>query len=288
MNCSCPNCNFDIPSIANFCPNCGCKVEQIIKACPNPQCGRAELPSEARFCPDCGTQLNTSINSSNEFAGDFGTFVDERDGHIYKWVRIGAQVWMAENLAYFQDDSDSCHVFGGNPINLGKYGCMYTYVEAELACPEGWHLPTKDEWNTLFHSFNAQSGNVKALASTSGWTESDKQGSIGCIPEKNNLSGFNAKPGGFRAKDEDGNNSYKLNEYCGGWWAFTEEKETIKEKIARLDKIKIYSDGVYMEDENKYKDVDKRNCMLLFYNADKPLLREFNKHSEFSVRYIKD
>ena len=44
--------------------------------------------------------LFTSCQEDDPFSGDSGTFKDKRDGQVYKWVRIGDQIWMAENLAY--------------------------------------------------------------------------------------------------------------------------------------------------------------------------------------------
>ena len=78
------------------------------------------------------------VNENYEF------FKDERDGNVYRVVRVGMQIWMAEN-ARFQKWSVKC----ASNDNL-KYGCYYTQDEARnTACPYGWHLPTKKEWEIL-------------------------------------------------------------------------------------------------------------------------------------------
>nr|WP_290958297.1 FISUMP domain-containing protein [Fibrobacter sp.] len=62
--------------------------------------------------------------------GDSDTFTDPRDGQKYKTVKIGEKVWMADELKYKGNDS-------------------YTWDEALAACPEGWHLPSKSEIETV-------------------------------------------------------------------------------------------------------------------------------------------
>lgn len=83
------------------------------------------------------------------FAQKKGTFTDPRDGHVYKTVTIGSQTWYAENVKFnvanswcFKDDSTYCK----------KYGKLYNYESAKEACPSGWRVPTKDEWDTLISS----------------------------------------------------------------------------------------------------------------------------------------
>ena len=93
------------------------------------------------------------------FEKDSGTFTDERDNHEYKWVRIGNQIWMAENLAYAPTvcgSTGNCGIYvydyqgtGNYGENYGLYGCLYDWETAQKVCPDGWHLPSDEEWMEL-------------------------------------------------------------------------------------------------------------------------------------------
>ncbi|MFA5815748.1 MAG: fibrobacter succinogenes major paralogous domain-containing protein [Bacteroidales bacterium] len=134
-----------------------------------------------------------------------GSFTDSRDNHTYKWVKIGKQTWMADNLAYLpavspsSDGSDTSpyhyvYDYEGSSMSAAKattnyatYGVLYNWPAALKACPSGWHLPSDDEWNVLIEYLGGEADAGKKMKSTSGWRENENG---------DNSSGFSALPGG--------------------------------------------------------------------------------------------
>jgi uncharacterized protein (TIGR02145 family) len=118
-----------------------------------------------------------------------GTFTDERDAQVYKWVKIGSQIWMAENLNY---GKNRYNCYKGLTANCDVYGKIYPWKKAKKACPLGWHIPDDSEWVILTDYLGGESnagGKMKDV-STDYW-EAPNAGAT-------NSSGFCALPGGFR------------------------------------------------------------------------------------------
>lgn len=100
-----------------------------------------------------------------ELGANNDDFTDPRDGKIYKTIKIGEQIWMAENLAY--DVGYGCFIYENDLSNLTQHGRLYTFLAAKNACPAGWHLPSKEEWGQLAHYISDQKGPYAKINITS-------------------------------------------------------------------------------------------------------------------------
>ena len=197
--------------------------------------------------------------AKNNAAFKYDSFTDARDGETYRTIKIGNQVWMAENLRYKAEDS---YAPGNEESNVAKYGRLYKwttalnisaeYLEQSPAkdiemyrsikddnyqgiAPEGWHIPSLKEWETLMANLPAKS-NGSELRSECAWQN----------PGTDTL-GFFALPAGYRfnngsfcqfgkrarfwSKDEYGNsNAYRFS--------LTEDSMDI-EGVYRSDAISV-------------------------------------------------
>ena len=139
--------------------------------------------------------------------------VTDIDGNVYETVIIGDQLWMAENLkvthyrngdeiptGYSNDDwsnlfTGAYAVYDDDPSNAEIYGNLYSWYAIDLetgVCPEGWHVPTDDEYILLtdYLGGNDIAGGKMKEAGLEHW-DSPNTGAT-------NESGFTGLPGGFR------------------------------------------------------------------------------------------
>ena len=172
-----------------------------------------------------------------------GGFIDERDGNHYKVVKIGNQVWMAENLKYlpnvagpkvWSDTEPYYYVLEYNGTNVTEakatsnfntYGVLYNRPAAmngvqpctsnpsgvQGVCPSGWHLPSQAEWEQLIDYLGGDSiaGGKMKETGTEHWL-SPNTGAT-------NESGFTALPGGVLMNTAFGNTDGSI----GAWWSTT-------------------------------------------------------------------
>lgn len=85
-------------------------------------------------------------------AGHEGSFTDPRDQQTYKIVQIGNKVWMSENLRYNAQFSNKKNDF----VEKSEVGYKYSWWMAKRACPEGWSLPSEDDFNYLKSYYSNQ------------------------------------------------------------------------------------------------------------------------------------
>jgi len=119
-----------------------------------------------------------------------GTFTDMRDGKVYKTVKIGDQIWLAENLSY-KPDSGKYWVYENNNGEVLNYGYLYNWETATHVCPTTWHLPSDAEWTTLTDHLGGETLAGGKLKATTTW----KYNTYGSAT---NESGFGALPTGYR------------------------------------------------------------------------------------------
>jgi len=144
--------------------------------------------------------LDTNVNAGIVY----GYLEDARDGQTYRAVKIGSQVWMAQNLN-FKVDSSYC--YDNDTANCTKFGRLYKWATAmglndscntklcssqvtakrQGVCPSGWHVPSDAEWTKLTDTTLASATSGTLLKSTSGWSTNTGTDTYG----------FRALPGGY-------------------------------------------------------------------------------------------
>ena len=235
---------------------------------------RAELNSNLK---KNGFSVRCVKGRMPELSHNDSSFTDARDGQTYRIVKIGSQTWMAQNLN-FKTESSSC--FGDADSNCTKYGRLYSWPDAmdsaavfstngkncgssldergkcsprfpvRGVCPLGWHLPSLEEWKTLFVAVGGKKwyrdGFLRAgksLKSKELWKGSDKKVYVEEVKRndvvyrdklKEPISvvgsddyGFSALPGGYKESVW----GYKVKGVKGLFWTSNQSNSSFTNDI---------------------------------------------------------
>ena len=162
--------------------------------------------------------------------------VTDVDGNVYNTVLIGEQCWMRENLRTTQyangtpialgTDTSTTTPFryypnNSNSTDITFYGYLYNWPAVmngaassnanpsgvQGVCPDGWHVPSTAEWESLMTYMNSQSQYVcqtywtnsfaKSLADSVAWATHTQSCTVGYNLSENNATGFSARPAGY-------------------------------------------------------------------------------------------
>ena len=195
--------------------------------------------------------------------------VKDIEGNTYKTVRIGDQVWMAENLrtSTFSDGTEIpivddagnwneltspglCWYNNDEAANKDTYGALYNYytVISGTLCPNGWHVPSRDEWQKLRDVLGdtLTGGGKLKEEGTFHW----KTPNTGAV----NSNGFTALPAGIRYFE----GTFNSASFFTAFWSSTES------------------------------DNDKAWYLSLYYSDSIAGMNRISKRDGFSVRCLKD
>jgi uncharacterized protein (TIGR02145 family) len=178
--------------------------------------------------------VQVTIANSRE---NVSNIVSDYDGNVYKTVAVGKQIWMVENLrtTHFRDGKPLLHAYKDNlwyeacsennesgrgaycsyddeEGNRKIYGLLYNsyaITDSSGLCPEGWHVPTREEWKELESFLGGEkiAGGKLKEAGTDHWAAPNTGAT--------NESGFTALPGGFRFR----RGQFASCRYTGYYWS---------------------------------------------------------------------
>ncbi len=75
--------------------------------------------------------------------------VEDSEGNVYETIQLGEQIWLAENLKTAQHSEGESWCYKEKEENCEVYGRLYDLEAAMVACPEGWILPSDEDWKEL-------------------------------------------------------------------------------------------------------------------------------------------
>ena len=192
-------------------------------------------------------------------------------GVASKEVTIGKQVWMTQNLnvdkfrngdpipeaktdeewskAGENGEPAWCY-YNNNPDNGDRYGKLYNWYavnDPRGLAPEGWKIPSDEEWSRLADFLGGESVAGTKMKSTDFWADYGGKSGNGT-----NESGFSGLPGGLRVSLGA---FVDIGEY-GLWWSSTEDDAS-----SAWDRDLLYNDGSVFRSSYNKKDGFSVRCL---------------------------
>lgn len=243
-------------------------------------CKKDEVANSENISNDGGVSPNGGVTPLSDYVIE--NAVTDVDGNTYRAVKLGNQVWMAENLrtTRYANGNNIPISSGSNPSTttglryypdndesyVSTYGYLYNWPAVmngaspsesnpsgvQGICPTGWHMPSDAEWTQLTNYVSSRGEYVcgddssyigRALASTTGWESSIYNCAAGSDQSTNNATGFSAFPAGCYVT-YDFFNSLGTNAY---FWSATQ----LNEGYAYCRILGFHDRGVRRENEYK-------------------------------------
>lgn len=281
------NCIIDSDKDGKVVLKCGEGENAVTTTLYKAMCDVTPYDPAEKFCHDlrlydkCGSP-KVAYNIDKQFCAKF----EYKTEQLYRYVTIApkgkkySKTWMAENLNY--ESAAGSYCYGDSAANCAKYGRLYTWAaavnksESECGyghecnlgtgfvrgvCPEGWHLPSLDEWKALIAAVDTtisaySTSNVAgtSLKSTSGWNDYHNNTGNG-----KDAYTFSALPAGLRA----GSGVYANKGFRTCFWSSSTKNEHSAYHMDLDVKNEYYDDGI-------------------------ALLGYLSKDNGFSIRCVKD
>ncbi|WP_065220468.1 MULTISPECIES: FISUMP domain-containing protein [Butyricimonas] len=180
-----------------------------------------------------------------------GTFTDT-DGTEYKWVRYNGLDWMTSNYKggspYYESTDywgDDLIYFEDKDLSISDFeifGNMYTYDEANTLAPEGWRLPTDEDWQKLEQAM----GMSAQTADTRGW----RGAGVGTLLQQDESgTGINLLLGGIVCNRAGRPESFMLRHVraYGYYWTADLDSTYTAERMAYYRRIRYNSTEIERE-----------------------------------------